>query len=243
MAAVRSGIDEPATAAARRTGCRPRDRRGGALGFVGRADSRAGPRLDEARSRRREHPPHARAGRAEQPVAPVELGHVSHGSFGRPRLPVVRRSSRPKEGAPAACSRGERGAEVVRSGRSLRTGRLRPPIRARGGSARRRTRRAPRARRPRRASTRRATQPRGFRREEIRRRASDGFSRTRRPSSSSSAYATGDVATVHPGRSATTSAPTARPIAAAELRVHGTMVPRGRAAGRMMVGPEGFEPP
>ena len=104
MAAVGGGIDQPAVAAARRrAGCPPTGHRGaapavrrgprtppGASASASRSSAAIGPVGQRAGPRGRVEPAGAAAAcRRTRP-------RTAHGSFGSPRLPVVRRSSRPK---------------------------------------------------------------------------------------------------------------------------------------------------
>ena len=153
----------------------------------------------------------APAGRAAAAAAWRRTRPTSRsGSLGRPRLPVVRRSSRPKHGAPARCSAASARPSSASSCAPAGPRRSTP---ARGRPARRRRRRtppAPRARRPRPARASHAAG--GLGGEEPGRWARVGLGEDRRPSSSSTrkASATSPPCT---GLLERTSAPSAAPSA------------------------------
>ena len=179
--------------------------------------------------------------------APVRGPRRRTARSGGPRLPVVRRSSRPKHGAPAACAVAPSPVPNRRSPSA--SGDCVPRHRRRSSSSTRndrRVRRRPRA--PPGTSSDRAAgldaraEPRSARTASVVKNPCAGgdgrvlANTVTRPSASSTTVGAGHVAAVH--RAARHDGRTERPVdRLCELRVHVTMVTRDRTTVRMMGGP------
>ena len=206
--------------------------------LVGAAERRrAAPRRRRAR---RSRPAAARrASRASRASgrrrrSRVELGpRRGRGRSGAPGCPVVRRSSRPKHGGTGGVQPGEPGPEpplavVVGPARAGPPSSIHSSTRWLGASSETASTSGTAIGPPGSRPVAEPPEPGGLGGEEVRRCASDATWRTPCGRRRGRRRRTGRRHRRAPGGRATTGAPTDRPIASAELRVHVTMVTRGR---------------